>query len=63
MENAVTEEVVSASDISKRLGVRLRVVVKWYNRGIMPPPDYEPDPPRWRWATVEAWAQKTDRLP
>ncbi len=55
-------EVVSSKDIARRLGVKLRTVYQWRQRGLIPEPDFKADPPLWRWTTVEAWARETSRL-
>lgn len=55
-------EAVGVSEVAERLNVKQTTVYQWRQRGVIPEPDVYPQPPIWRWATIEAWAKETRRL-
>lgn len=57
-----TSDLVDASEIAQRLGVKRMTVHKWRQRGTFPEPDYQFEiGPVWLWRNVETWAEKTGR--
>lgn len=62
----MNDEIVGQTDIAQRLKMQRGTVYQWRQRGIFPPPDgtlNQGSIPWWWWATVEAWAVETGRLP
>jgi len=55
---------VGITEIAERLEVSKGTVHKWRHRNLLPPADYHlAGGPVWEWATIEAWARDTHRLP
>ena len=55
---------VGAAEIAARLGVRPQTVHTWRQRKLMPAPRWTVSgQPAWDWATIEAWARRTGRIP
>lgn len=65
-------DLVGPGEVSDRLGVARSTVSQWLHRDLLPAPAARlktggygstAGTPVWSWSTIEAWAQRTGRLP
>lgn len=60
MKDGSRLDVMSISEIARRLGVSRLVVSQWRHRGKLPPPDVKLEiGPVWKASTIEAWIVET----
>jgi len=58
------DPIVGQKEIADRLRVAPNTVYQWGKRNLLPPPEGTVGgDPAWHWSTIEAWAQRTGRLP